>query len=156
MIQPRILFFSDGIGTRKILFDPGGVWILRGFKSGGWVSKIQSKYGLACAYLYVIIILIYQFVEWNVNIIFLWDTTDWSALTLSDFSCDIWLLHSGALLTSPHLAWKNVVRWFYNFSCSDKAAMDELMTCLNPRRVKQHTYEYYSKFLREATYTYTS
>ena len=23
------LFFSDGIGTLKILFDPGGVWILR-------------------------------------------------------------------------------------------------------------------------------
>ena len=26
---PTFLFFSDGIGTRKTLFDPGGVWILR-------------------------------------------------------------------------------------------------------------------------------
>ena len=30
-ITPQILLFSDGIGTRKILFDPGGVWILTKF-----------------------------------------------------------------------------------------------------------------------------
>ena len=33
------LFFSDGIGTRKILFDPGGVWILRDAGCWLWYKK---------------------------------------------------------------------------------------------------------------------
>ena len=127
-----------------------------GVKSGGWVSNplIQIRNGLFI----VIILLIYQLVEWNMNRSFC-ETQQIGVIFPVIFGC-----YTGALLTSSHLAWKNVVRWFYSSHVPTRRPgleenfnkrfhqMDELLKPKSQTSKATHI-RVLNKFLREATYT---